>query len=142
MRDNDLLAHTIGALAYRLTVATTGSTESFGNYKIGSHTRSPNEILNHMYELVIKTITMIQQGHFNCSPPEALGFISERNRLIEGLQELQKVANTVPIVDDVRKRLLQGPILDIATHVGQLAMLNGLNGNKIPKENYYSANIN
>jgi len=41
----------------------------------------------------------------------------------------------------MRKRLLQGPILDMATHIGQLAMLNGLNGNPVPKESYYNADI-
>ncbi|GAB3966958.1 hypothetical protein GCM10028806_08380 [Spirosoma terrae] len=142
MSDSDLLAHAIGALAYRFTVAISGCSESFGNYKISSHTRSPTEILNHMYDLVIKTMTMIQEGHFNCPPPEILSFDSEYNRLVEGLQELREIVKTVPIADDVCKRLLQGPILDIATHIGQLAMLNGLNGNKIPKENYYIADIN
>jgi hypothetical protein len=142
MSDNELLAHSIKALAYRFTKAINGSTDNFGHYKISPHTRSPNEIINHMDDLVIKTIAMIQKGHFNCPPPEELDFEGERNRLVDGLQKLRTTIESTLIEDDVCKRLLQGPILDIATHIGQLAMLNGLNGNKIQKESYYSADIN
>lgn len=141
MSDNELLTHAIKAVAYRLSRATNGSTENFGKYTISSHTRSPNEILNHMYDLTVKTIKMLQEGHFTSPPPEVLDFERERNRLIDGLQELQKMIDITLIEDDVCKRLLQGPILDMATHIGQLAMLNGLNGNKIAKESYYNADL-
>jgi hypothetical protein len=142
MNDNQLLAHAVKALAYRLTKATNGSNENFGAYKVSDHTRSPNEILNHMCDLVIKTITMIQEGHFKSAPPAALDFGKETTRLTDRLQELQTIIATTSMVNDVSKRLLQGPILDIATHIGQLALLNGLNGNRIPKESYYNADIN
>jgi hypothetical protein len=142
MSANDLLAHAIKALAYRFIKATTGSTDSFGGYKLSPHTRSPTEILNHMYDLVVKTITMIQQGHFNCPIPEVLPFEPERVRLIDGLGELRTTIESNLIEDDVCERLLQGPILDLASHIGQLAMLNGLNGTIIQRENYYGADIN
>ncbi|MDB5243139.1 MAG: hypothetical protein JWP57_3764 [Spirosoma sp.] len=141
MSDTQLLAHAVKALHYRLLKVTHGSTEHFGDYRISSHTRSPNEILNHMDDLVTKTITMIEEGHFNCPLPEVLDFDGERNRLVDGLHKLQKAIEITPIEDDVGKRLLQGPILDIATHIGQLAMLNGLNGNKIASESYYRAEM-
>ncbi|MBD2703341.1 hypothetical protein IC229_22035 [Spirosoma sp. BT702] len=141
MSANDLLAHAVKALAYRFIKATTGSTDSFGGYKLNSHTRSPNEILNHMYDLVVKTRTMIQQGHFNCPIPEVLPFEPERDRLINGLGELRTAIESHQIEDDVCGRLLQGPLLDLASHIGQLAMLTGLNGTIIQRENYYRADI-
>lgn len=141
MSDNELLTHAIKAITYRFRKATHGSTKNFGNYRISSHTRSPNEILNHMYDLTVKTIRMLQEGNVTSQPPAVLDFDRERNRLIDGLEELQKTIAMTPMEDDVGKRLLQGPILDMATHIGQLAMLNGLNGNKIAKESYYNADI-
>ncbi|GAB3716741.1 hypothetical protein GCM10027592_58310 [Spirosoma flavus] len=141
MSDNELLTHVVKALAYRFTKAADGSAADFGMYQVSLHSRSPNEILNHMNDLVIKTITMVQEGHFTCPPPEALDFEGERNPLLDGFEELQKMVNSSGLEAAVRKRLLQGTILDIATHIGQLVMLNGLNGNKIQKENYYEATI-
>ncbi|MBD2705332.1 hypothetical protein IC229_32245 [Spirosoma sp. BT702] len=141
MSANALLAHAVKVLAYRFIKATTGSTDSFAGYKLSPHTRSPNEILNHMYDLTVKTIMMIQQGHFNCPIPEVLPFEPERDRLIDGLGELRTTIESNLIEDDVCERL-QGPLLDLASHIGQLAMLNGLNGTIIQRENYYGAEIN
>jgi len=39
------------------------------------------------------------------------------------------------------ERLLQGPIADALTHVGQLAMLRHLHGSPIRGENYFKADI-
>jgi hypothetical protein len=39
------------------------------------------------------------------------------------------------------ERLLQGPIADALTHVGQLALLRRLAGSPMPGENYYKADI-
>jgi hypothetical protein len=138
---NEILIHSIKAINYRFIKATAGSKDNFGNYKVNPNTRSPCEIINHMFDLARKTRSMITEGHFNCPSPEILDFNGESNRFIGSLQELQSVMNEKEIDIEISKKLLQGPILDIATHIGQIAMLNGLNGNKIPKENYYSADL-
>jgi hypothetical protein len=139
---NEILLHCIKAINYRFIKATIGSRNNFGDFKISVHTRSPCEIINHMFDLATKTRTMIIEGHFNCSSPEMLDFNGESKRFITALQELQSAMNDREIDIEISKKLLQGPILDIATHIGQIAMLNGLNDNKIPKESFYSAELN
>jgi hypothetical protein len=84
---------------------------------------------------------MLFNGHFIISPPGLLDFEGGKERLVRGLQELREVMATTNIDIATAKKLLQGPILDITTHVGQIAMLNGLHGNKIPKESYYDAEM-
>jgi hypothetical protein len=138
---NEILIHSIKAINYRFMKAIAGSKDNFGNYKVNPDTRSPCEIINHMFDLATKTKSMITEGHFNCPSPEALDFNDESKRFIASLQELQSVMSEREIDIEISKKLLQGPILDIATHIGQIAMLNGLNGNKIPKESYYSADL-
>ena len=138
---NELLQHSVRAISYRFVKSTTGSKENFGNFKISEHTRSPNEIINHLSDLVTKTITMLREGHFNCPPPALLDFDGEMARFVSGLKELEAVLSEKEIDTELSKKLLQGPILDMATHTGQLAMLNGLHGNKIPRESYFSANL-
>lgn len=139
--ENELLVHAIKAVGYRFEKSVRGSKEGFGTYKISTHTRSPNEIINHMFDLVQKTASMIIEGHFNCPAPEEISFSEECERFLKGLKELEKVVAQHEINLLVSKKLLQGPILDIGTHVGQIAMLNGLHGNKISKENFYSADV-
>ncbi|MBN8820742.1 MULTISPECIES: hypothetical protein [unclassified Spirosoma] len=141
MCNNELLAHAVKALAYRFRKAINGSADPFGTFTISTHTRSPNQIINHMYDLAVKTKLMITEGSISCPAPSVLDFAGETTRFIEALHELVITIDSVPISSDMRKRLLQGPILDMATHIGQLAMLNGLNGNPVPKESYYNADI-
>jgi hypothetical protein len=137
----EILIHSIKAIEYRFRKAIAGSENNFGHFKINEDTRSPNEIIKHMFDLATKTRTMINDGHFNCPAPENLEFKEECERFLFALEELKvAISNKEPDIG-LSKKLLQGPILDIATHIGQIAMLNGLNGNKIPRESYYSADI-
>lgn len=136
-----MLIHTVKAIRYRLTRAINGSNENFGDFKISEHTRSPNEIMNHMCDLATKTKVMIMHGNFDTQEPALLNFPGEKERLLNTLAELEHTLEACEMDIEISKRLLQGPLLDIATHIGQIAMLNGLHGNKIPKESYYDAVI-
>lgn len=136
-----MLQHAIKAIRYRFEKATNGSDEKFGNFKAGPGTRTPAEIMNHMYDLVNKTGCRIKEGHFNCPLPSQLDFTGEKERLLQGLETVKTIIATNDVEETLAKKLLQGPVLDIATHVGQLAMLNGLCGNRIPKESYFDAEL-
>lgn len=139
--NNEFINHSIKSIEYRFRKAIQGSNDNFGDFKISNHSRTPNEIINHMFDLAIKTKTMITEGHFNCPVPENLKFELETERFLLELNELKREIEKKEISFEIGKKLLQGPIIDIATHIGQIAMLNGLNGNKITKEDYYSADI-
>lgn len=138
---SEILYHSIKAIEYRFAKATAGSKVDFGDFKISEHTRTPNEIINHMFDLATKTNTMIREGHFNCPSPKLLNFNEECKRFLSELSELKNSIGNNDIDLEICKKLLQGPLLDITTHIGQIAMLNGLNDNKIPKESYYSADL-
>lgn len=138
---SEILVHAVKAIRYRFNKATEGVNENFDDYKVSEQTRSPAEIVNHMFDLTGKTKQMITAGNFDCAPPPTLRFSEEKLRFLNCLTELEAVLLTASISTDTAKRLLQGPILDMTTHVGQLAMLNGLTGNKVPKEDYYNAEI-
>jgi len=137
----ELLKHSLKAIAYRFQKAISNSKENFGEFKISPHTRTPNEIINHMYDLAVKTGTMIKEGHFNCPIPSQLSFNEEVLRFLKTIKDLEPIIEENKPGIELSKKLLQGPIMDITTHIGQLAMLNGLNGNKISKESYFDANL-
>ncbi|QEC69285.1 hypothetical protein FRZ67_18940 [Panacibacter ginsenosidivorans] len=136
---NQLLVHAVKAIAYRFSKATMGSKADFGNFAISTPARTPNEIIRHMFDLAVKSRSLLTEGHFNVAYPNALDFEGERERLLRGLEDLATVLQLRAIDVDTSKKLLQGPILDMTTHVGQIAMLNGLHGNKIPGESYYDS---
>ena len=137
----ELLKHSFKAITYRFQKAINNSKADFGEFKISDHTRTPNEIINHMYDLAVKTGTMIREGHFNCPAPLQLSFDEEVHRFLKTIKDLETIIEENKPGLELSKKLLQGPIMDITTHVGQLAILNGLNGNKIPKESYFDAGL-
>lgn len=137
----ELLNHALKAIKFRFEKATVGSLDNFGEFRVSDHTRSPSEIVNHMFDLVNKTISIVTGGNMNTETPENMKFDEECHRFLIGLEKLMTVLQHSHIELTVCKRLLQGPILDITTHIGQLALLNGLNANKIGKENYYAIDL-
>jgi len=138
---NELLRHTLASIAYRFRNSIRKSNENFGTFKIAAATRTPNEIVNHMFDLLTKTQTFIQKGSFDNVKPTALDFNSEVDRFLLELNNLDNAFARNELNMNSSKRLLQGPLLDIMSHVGQIAMLSGLNGNKIQAEDYSSAKI-
>ncbi|TDO23495.1 hypothetical protein [Sediminibacterium goheungense] len=138
---NQLLIHLIKTIQYRFVKATQGSKADFGVVKLNKHTRSPNEIIQHMYDLAVKTTCLIKGESFPVSSYQSLDFTGETNRFLDEMKELSLTIEEVTIDIVLCKKLLQGPISDIITHIGQIAMLSGLHGNKIPSESFYQADI-
>jgi hypothetical protein len=94
-----------------------------------------------MVDLTGKTLSIIRDGHFNSALAPPLDFKGECGRLQSKLLEVKQVLSVADIDMDFAKRLLQGPLLDVTTHIGQIAMLNGLHGNRIAKQSYYSVDL-
>ncbi|MBS1667499.1 MAG: hypothetical protein JST58_08990 [Bacteroidetes bacterium] len=138
---NILLKHSLKAIEYRFIKATAGSKQGFGEFKANASMRSPSQIINHIFDLVSKMNMLIKEGHFNSPSPQNLDFASEQARFLLGIKELEMAFGKKKIDMGVSKKLLQGPILDIATHVGQLAMLNGIFGSPVAKESYYEIDL-
>lgn len=139
--NNQLLNHLIKTIQYRFLKATKDSKADFGLVKLDQHTRSPNEIIHHMYDLTVKTKCIIKGEAYPTISYQSLDFTGEINRFLDQLKELSFTVERSTIDTVLCKKLLQGPISDIITHIGQIAMLNGLHGNKIPRESYYEADI-
>ncbi|MEJ7691749.1 hypothetical protein [Daejeonella sp.] len=138
---NYMLAQAIKSIEYRFIKSTISSKEGFGEFKISPQTRTPVEIMNHMFDLARKTKTMVTEGHFNVPAVEISGFSEERERLLNEIKVLTLVISESEIDLDIAKKLLQGPVMDMATHTGQIAMLNGIHGNKIPGESFYDVEM-
>lgn len=138
---NDFLRHTLATIAYRFQKSVSKSTEDFGDFSLGQNTRSASEIVNHMYQVLNTTRFFIQKEDLDRNTPERLSLGREIVRFNNELRESDKVLEVADLDPMYTFRLLQGPLSDILTHIGQLSMMSRVNGNPIAGEDFSSAPI-
>ena len=135
-----LLQHFLAALAYRTQKALRGAPDTFGEFRAGTHVRTPHELLWHMTGVIGYARTMLHGGRFQ--PPRLGTFTEEIARFHDTLAALHAdfadESLTARISDE---QFLQGPLSDAMTHAGQLAMLRRLAGAPVPSENFIFATI-
>jgi hypothetical protein len=134
----EMLRHSLATLAYRAARTLEGAPETFAEFNGAA--RQPVQILAHMGDLFEWALSIAaDKQRWHDSKP--LPWLAERQRFFALLQELDAfLASTEPLQAPV-ERLLQGPVADALTHVGQLAMLRRLAGSPIHGENFYIAHI-
>jgi hypothetical protein len=134
----ELLRHTLATLAYRASRALENAPDHFAAYNGAG--RLPVEILAHMGDLFDWALSIaVGSGQWHNTQPRA--WIEEQNRFFSSLKTFDAfLASDAPLHAPV-ERLMQGPVADALTHVGQLAMLRRLSGSPSRGENFYVAEI-
>ena len=137
--DRRLLRHFLAAIAYRTQKALRGAPAEFGNFRCAPGVRTPHQLLRHMSGVLGYARTMF---HGNGRRATTLpGFEDEIARFHEQLRLLGQDIEAADFDRVTPERLLQGPLADVMTHAGQLAMLRRLSGSPIPPENFFVAEI-
>ena len=135
-----LLQHFLAAIAYRTQKALRGAPAGFADYRAGSNVRTPHELLWHMTRVIGYAQTMLRGGEFK--PPAESAFEAEVQRFhatLESLHvDLEDPGLTAAITD---AQFLQGPLADVMTHAGQLALLRRLAGSPVAPENFIFADV-
>lgn len=134
-----VLRHFVATLDYRCTKAIAKASDSFSQFEAGNGARKPIEILSHISTLLSWTQTVIG-GNANSSASTG-NWHEEALRFQNEIQQLDQLLADKDIPDDTIFKLLQGPLADAMTHVGQLALLRRLADQPIETENYFTANI-
>jgi hypothetical protein len=135
-----VLRHVVAALSYRAARACEHAPPGFEAVRASDRTRSAGEILAHMGDLFAWAATHARGAPvWNVSAP--LPWAEGVARFFDLLDTFDAVlVADSPLACPV-ERLLQGPVADALTHVGQLAMLRRLAGSPMLGENYYKADI-
>ncbi|HUI66149.1 MAG TPA: hypothetical protein VL126_14995 [Bacteroidota bacterium] len=135
-----MLRHLLATLAYRTTRAIDVAPQEFAAYRSREGARTPLQILSHMSDLCEWALTMaIRQEKWRDAVPQT--WEAEVSRFYTSLRALDDyLAGPSPISCAV-SRLVQGPVADAITHVGQLTMLRRLSGNPTRGENFFRADI-
>lgn len=138
---NEYLRHTLSTIAYRFQKSVKNTENDFGDFSAGKGSRTPNEIINHMYQVLSATRIYILEKHYEKETPEKLNLKLEIERFNSELKNTDNILADKELGINYSKRLLQGPFSDIMTHIGQISMLRRLNGNPIEGEDFSSASI-
>jgi len=136
----DLLRHAVATLAYRGSKAVRNAPSQLPFYRVGDESRTPLEILAHLGDLFDWALTMAQGNQkWNVAPPST--WEEESARFFAALGRFDEfLASNAPLGCKPEK-LLQGPVADALTHVGQLMMLRRLASAPVKSENYAIADI-
>jgi hypothetical protein len=135
-----MLRHALATLAYRGGKAVRGVPDRFGDFKTEAAIRTPGQVLAHIGDLLDWALALADGRHvWSDSPPAP--WPEEVARFFRALARLDaRLASEAPLGFD-EKRLLQGPVADALTHVGQIAMLRRMFGAPVRGENYLKADI-
>lgn len=138
---NEYLRHTLSTINYRFQKSVKYRNADFGDFSLGKGSRSPKEIINHMYFVLRSTTLYIEEEKIQTVEPDKLNLELEIDRFSLEIQNLDKVLAENELDINYSKRLLQGPLSDVLTHIGQISMLSRINNNPIEWEDFSSSKI-
>ena len=132
------LRHFLAVIAYRAGGCIRDAPAGFGTVRSHPSAWSASQTLAHMGDLLDWTLRlsrgeenvhMVPSGSWNEEVARFYGILAELDAFFAQTEEVR--------VDALR--LLQGPLADVMTHIGQLAALRRIAGSPVPGQNYFAA---
>lgn len=135
-----LLRHMVATVAYRGGIAVSDAPADFAAFRIDEGTRTPVEILAHIGDLLEGSLYLLK-GELVYLASAPLPWGEEMSRFFSAAGRLDAYLESgAPLAVPVEK-LIQGPIGDALTHVGQLVMLRRMAGSPVRAASYFTAEI-
>jgi len=134
-----VLRQVAATLAYRAAKVLRDAPPEFATKSFGDSSRTPVRIVAHLGDLMAWGVS-IARGDNAWKPEGTDDWAVEVNRFIGNLAALDRELASDAFAGSLEK-LIQGPLADALTHVGQLAMLRGMAGAPVRPENYARADI-
>src|SRR5215510_6282132 len=117
-----VLRHIVATLAYRAAKVLRDVPVGFPEFSNGTTARVPVQILAHLADLMGWALRAAQ-GEYLWRADGTRDWNMELHRFFDGLAELDRYLASVAPLGHPSEMLIQGPLADALTHVGQLAML-------------------
>jgi hypothetical protein len=134
-----VLRHLTATLAYRAAKVLRDAPADFPHASVAGG-RRPVQILAHMGDLFTWALSLTR-GESVWKAGGGDNWEVERRRFFDGLAALDGELARADLPANAAEQLIQGPLADALTHVGQLAMLRGLAGAPVRPESYARAEI-
>jgi hypothetical protein len=136
----ELLRHAIATVAYRGGKALRGAPKGFAEFRVAGGSRTPGQILAHIGDLFDWALSLVKGAQkWNRSDP--LPWDEGSERFFGALEALDAFLDSDAPLGCSPQKLLQAPIADALTHIGQISMLRRLAGAPVRAENYLQAEI-
>lgn len=136
----ELLRHGLATLAYRGGKAIRNVPEGFSAFQPDNGARTPGQTLSHIGDLMDWGLS-IAMGKREWRDAKPLPWEKECERFFAALKKFDDYLASSEPVHTQPEKLLQGPIADALTHVGQIAMLRRIARAPMKGESYYEAEI-
>jgi hypothetical protein len=134
----ELLRHTLATVAYRAERTLEGTSNEFASFDGAG--RLPVQILAHMSDVLDWGLS-IAAGQEKWQSGEPQAWDREQERFFNSLRAFDGFLASDAELHGSVERLMQGPVADVLTHVGQLAMLRRMWGKPTRRENFYIAEV-
>lgn len=136
----EVLRHVVATVAYRGGIAVMDAPEGFAVFRVHQGVRAPGEILAHIGDLLEGSLYLLK-GEMIYLSSSPLPWGEEVSRFFSAAKRLDAyLESDAPLACPVEK-LIQGPIGDALTHVGQIVMLRRVAGSPVRAESYFTAEI-
>lgn len=135
-----LLRHAVATLAYRGGKVLRDAPADFAAFRLTPASRSAVEILSHMVDLMAWA-ERLARGEYRWEAGSVDDWNTATDQFFAGLARVDAALADVTLAPFPAGVMLQGPIADALTHVGQLAMMRGVAGEPVRPESYARATI-
>ena len=136
----ELLRHGLATVAYRGGKALRGAPADFAAFKAGDTCRTPSGVLAHIGDLYDWAL-FLAKGEQVWHDSLPLPWDQEVERFFRTVAAFDTyLASDRPLGFSAEK-LLQGPVADSLTHIGQINMLRRLAGAPVRGESYFKADV-
>ncbi|MFB5190124.1 hypothetical protein [Alicyclobacillus fastidiosus] len=139
---NELLRHLLATLSHRAAQAISNVPSNFPELAIGKGTRTPIEILRHTSRVLTYALSQFLPDDYGDEYEFPSGTWEwEVDRFYSVLEKLDQVFIESRTGNMTWEQLVQGPLSDAITHVGQLTLLRRMADSPVTYENFIKANI-
>jgi hypothetical protein len=135
----ETLRQLAATLAYRAAKVLREVPPNFATFRITPTSRTPVQVVAHMGDLM-RWGTWLAKGEHTWKAEGSDDWNREVDRFFLLLGELDSLLAATEFNGSVEK-LIQGPLADALTHVGQLSMMRGAAGLPVRPESYARAEI-
>lgn len=135
-----MLRHMLATIHYRAESTFKNAHRDFDTFDLGYDVRTPLDILTHMADVLSYAHKVLNGTAL--AGEISVDWQSQQNRFHSLLNEIDRtLADQQSLQADTANRLLQGPLADLLTHIGQLAMLRRCAGSPVPGQNFFAADV-
>lgn len=143
LMDSATLRHVVAGIRFRFVHVFADAPADFAEVRVGEGGRTVLDITDHLTQLAKFSLQVFMPD--TSRELETVPWDASYQRFLAALTALddalaqQKVSPDSPMT---LEQMLHGPLLDMATHIGQLAMLRRVAGSPVRRVRYWQAEVN